>query len=70
MWSMSSPRRLTNPLIELLKNNPKAMFDVLELRHALEEVAAYFAAATRHRRRPGNSALPVRGSGRYPARLA
>ena len=35
---------LTNPLIELLKNNPKAMFDVLELRHALEEVAAYFAA--------------------------
>lgn len=35
---------LTNPLIELLRNNPKAMFDVLELRHALEEVAAYFAA--------------------------
>ncbi|MCB1780556.1 MAG: GntR family transcriptional regulator [Candidatus Competibacteraceae bacterium] len=35
---------LTNPLIELLKNHPKAMFDVLELRHALEEVAAYFAA--------------------------
>ena len=35
---------LTDPLIELLKNHPKAMFDVLELRHALEEVAAYFAA--------------------------
>jgi GntR family transcriptional regulator, transcriptional repressor for pyruvate dehydrogenase complex len=35
---------LTNPLIELLKDNPKAMFDVLELRHALEEVAAYYAA--------------------------
>lgn len=35
---------LTNPLIELLRNNPKATFDVLELRHALEEVAAYFAA--------------------------
>lgn len=35
---------LTDPLIELLRNHPKAMFDVLELRHALEEVAAYFAA--------------------------
>ena len=35
---------LTDPLIELLKNHPKAMFDVLELRHALEEVGAYFAA--------------------------
>jgi len=35
---------LTDPLIALLKNHPKAMFDVLELRHALEEVAAYFAA--------------------------
>lgn len=35
---------LTDPLIELLKNHPKAMFDVLELRHALEEVTAYFAA--------------------------
>ncbi len=35
---------LTDPLIELLKNHPKAMSDVLELRHALEEVAAYFAA--------------------------
>jgi len=35
---------LTDPLVELLKNHPKTMFDVLELRHALEEVAAYFAA--------------------------
>lgn len=35
---------LTDPLIDLLKNHPKAMFDVLELRHALEEVTAYFAA--------------------------
>ncbi|MDG4598234.1 MAG: GntR family transcriptional regulator [Candidatus Contendobacter sp.] len=35
---------LTDPLILLLQNHPKAMFDVLELRHALEEVAAYFAA--------------------------
>jgi GntR family transcriptional repressor for pyruvate dehydrogenase complex len=35
---------LTDPLVELLKNHPKATFDVLELRHALEEVAAYFAA--------------------------
>jgi GntR family transcriptional repressor for pyruvate dehydrogenase complex len=35
---------LTDPLVELLKHHPKAMFDVLELRHALEEVAAYFAA--------------------------
>ncbi|TVR57397.1 MAG: FCD domain-containing protein [Candidatus Competibacteraceae bacterium] len=35
---------LTDPLVELLRNHPKATFDVLELRHALEEVAAYFAA--------------------------
>jgi len=35
---------LTDPLIALLQNHPKAMLDVLELRHALEEVAAYFAA--------------------------
>ena len=35
---------LTDPLIGLLKNHPNAMFDVLEMRHALEEVGAYFAA--------------------------
>jgi GntR family transcriptional repressor for pyruvate dehydrogenase complex len=35
---------LTEPLVHLLKNHPEATFDILELRHALEEVAAYFAA--------------------------
>jgi GntR family transcriptional repressor for pyruvate dehydrogenase complex len=35
---------LTDPLVHLLKNHPEATFDILELRHALEEVAAYFAA--------------------------
>lgn len=35
---------LTDPLVHLLKNHPDAKYDILELRHALEEVAAYFAA--------------------------
>ncbi len=35
---------LTDPLVHLLRNHPEATFDILELRHALEEVAAYFAA--------------------------
>jgi GntR family transcriptional repressor for pyruvate dehydrogenase complex len=35
---------LTDPLVHLLKDNRDAIFDVLELRHALEEVAAYYAA--------------------------
>ncbi|NJN45537.1 MAG: GntR family transcriptional regulator [Candidatus Competibacteraceae bacterium] len=35
---------LTDPLVNLLKTHPEATYDILELRHALEEVAAYFAA--------------------------
>jgi len=35
---------LTDPLVHLLKTHPEATYDILELRHALEEVAAYFAA--------------------------
>jgi GntR family transcriptional repressor for pyruvate dehydrogenase complex len=35
---------LTDPLVHLLKSHPEATYDILELRHALEEVAAYFAA--------------------------
>lgn len=35
---------MTDPLVHLLKNHPEAKYDMLELRHALEEVAAYFAA--------------------------
>lgn len=35
---------LTDPMIHLMKTYPEATFDVLELRHALEEVAAYYAA--------------------------
>ena len=35
---------LTDPLADLLKDRPEALFDVLELRHALEEVAAFYAA--------------------------
>jgi GntR family transcriptional regulator, transcriptional repressor for pyruvate dehydrogenase complex len=36
---------LTDPLVELLWRHPSAAFDVLELRHALEQVAAFHAAA-------------------------
>lgn len=35
---------LTDPLVHLLKDHPEATYDILELRQALEEVAAYFAA--------------------------
>jgi GntR family transcriptional repressor for pyruvate dehydrogenase complex len=35
---------LTDPLVHLMRSSAEASFDVLELRHALEEVAAYYAA--------------------------
>ena len=35
---------ITDPLVDLLQSRPETTFDVLELRHALEEVAAYQAA--------------------------
>lgn len=35
---------ITDPLVHLLRNHPDATFDILELRHALEEISAYFAA--------------------------
>jgi GntR family transcriptional repressor for pyruvate dehydrogenase complex len=36
---------LTDPLVELLWRHPSAALDVLELRHALEQLAAFHAAA-------------------------
>ncbi len=35
---------LTDPLLELLHNHPESRFDVLEVRHALDGQAAYYAA--------------------------
>lgn len=35
---------LTDPLVHLLKEHPPAAYDILELRHGLEEVAAALAA--------------------------
>ena len=35
---------VTNPLLHLLDAHPETIFDVLELRHALEETAALLAA--------------------------
>ena len=35
---------LTDPLVHLLKQHPPAAIDILELRHGLEEIAAYLAA--------------------------
>jgi GntR family transcriptional regulator, transcriptional repressor for pyruvate dehydrogenase complex len=35
---------LTDPLVHLLQEHPPAAADILELRHGLEEIAAYFAA--------------------------
>ncbi|TVO77799.1 MAG: GntR family transcriptional regulator [Sedimenticola selenatireducens] len=36
---------ITNPLANLLKDNPQALSDVMECRHGLEELAASYAAA-------------------------
>ncbi|SLM64585.1 MULTISPECIES: pyruvate dehydrogenase complex transcriptional repressor PdhR [Dickeya] len=35
---------ISDPLAELLSNHPEAQFDLLETRHALEGIAAYYAA--------------------------
>lgn len=35
---------LSDPLIELLSDHPESQFDLLETRHALEGIAAYYAA--------------------------
>ena len=35
---------ITDPLVSLMESHPETTFDVLELRHALEEAAAYLAA--------------------------
>lgn len=35
---------ITNPLINLIKDNPEALSDVLECRHGLEELATSYAA--------------------------
>ncbi len=35
---------ITDPLLELLQKHPESRFDVLEVRHALDSQAAYYAA--------------------------
>lgn len=35
---------VTDPLLELIANRPETQFDLLEFRHALEGMAAYYAA--------------------------
>ncbi|MGB1236892.1 MAG: pyruvate dehydrogenase complex transcriptional repressor PdhR [Pseudomonadales bacterium] len=37
-------RGLSDPLLELLTNHPEAQYDLLEFRHALEGLCAYYAA--------------------------
>ena len=44
---------LTDPLVHLLKDQPAAMFDLLEVRQALEEIAVYYAAGRATARLPG-----------------
>ncbi len=39
MWQSFS-----DPLAQLLEGNPESQFDLLETRHALEGIAAYYAA--------------------------
>lgn len=35
---------ITDPLLELIQHHPESRFDVLEVRHALDGLAAYYAA--------------------------
>ena len=35
---------LTDPLVDLISKHPESQFDLLEFRHALEGIAAYYAA--------------------------
>lgn len=37
-------QQVSDPLFELLSRHPESQFDLLEFRHALESVSAYFAA--------------------------
>ncbi|MEJ5063083.1 MULTISPECIES: pyruvate dehydrogenase complex transcriptional repressor PdhR [Erwinia] len=37
-------KSLSDPLVELLAGHPESQFDLLETRHALEGIAAYYAA--------------------------
>ncbi|VED11876.1 Transcriptional regulator protein [Escherichia coli] len=34
----------SDPLVELLSDHPESQYDLLETRHALEGIAAYYAA--------------------------
>ncbi len=38
---------LTDPLLEIFRKRPEMRYEMLEMRHALEELAAYFAAQRR-----------------------
>ncbi|MFT5283610.1 MAG: GntR family transcriptional repressor for pyruvate dehydrogenase complex, partial [Yoonia sp.] len=37
-------KRLSDPLLELISKRPETQFDLLEFRHALEGMAAFYAA--------------------------
>ena len=39
-----SGQRVTEPLFELMSHHPESQFDLLEFRHALEGICAYYAA--------------------------
>jgi GntR family transcriptional repressor for pyruvate dehydrogenase complex len=62
---------ITDPLVHLLQRHPSTIDDVLELRHGLECVAAYFAAiratdADAKRLREMSAAMKRRRAGRDP----
>ncbi len=42
--SSSLNQRMTDPLMELLSSRPESQFDLLEFRHSLEGMAAFYAA--------------------------
>lgn len=42
--SNSLNKRMTDPLMELLSSRPESQFDLLEFRHSLEGMAAFYAA--------------------------
>ena len=44
MFRAACGRSFSDPLVELLSDHPESQFDLLETRHALEGIAAYYAA--------------------------
>lgn len=57
---------LSDPLLDLFRTHPEAQYDLLEFRHALEGVSAYYAALRSTGSGPGVAAGPLQGAAGLP----